>query len=378
LQLKMIHKALIGLAFIASIAFIFIPTIASFAENVNYIYDNNNRLIRVEYGDGRVVEYAYDEVGNLLQRGTSGPKISVTPSSYDFGSVNVGSTSSPNTFTITNTGTLNLVIGTITSTNASEFIKQNDNCSSLTITPSSSCTVRVVFSPISAGPKTADLSIPSNDPDTPTLIRLSGTGTYPTLKLIAPNGGEVIPSGSTYTVQWVAPTNAAKFDLKYAMNGTALTPTWKLIANKVPGSSYNWIVFKPTANKMNCLAKVIAYNASGVKVGEDISDNKFTIEVVKVISPNGGETLKSGTPHTILWRTNGTKNPVAKAELSYTTGGGIWKPITTLTSNPGSYNWTVPIVPSTKTKCKVKVVLKNSSGGSLGNDVSDTVFTIQP
>lgn len=63
MSLKLKHKALISLAVIA---IILIPVIVSFAENANYIYDGNNRLIRVEYGDGRVVEYIYDEVGNLL------------------------------------------------------------------------------------------------------------------------------------------------------------------------------------------------------------------------------------------------------------------------------------------------------------------------
>ncbi|MFN3480867.1 MAG: SBBP repeat-containing protein, partial [Thermodesulfovibrionales bacterium] len=107
------------------------------------------------------------------------PNISVSPTSHNFGTVNVGTDSTPQTFTISNTGTGNLAIGTIifTGSNPSQFIKQNDNCSDQTVAPSGSCTLEAIFSPLSQGIKGANLSIPSNDPDTPTLnVPLSGTG----------------------------------------------------------------------------------------------------------------------------------------------------------------------------------------------------------
>jgi hypothetical protein len=110
------------------------------------------------------------------------PDILVIPASYDFGNVPVGSLSTPQTFTISNTGTADLVIGTITitGTNASDFSIQNDNCSGQTIAPSFNCTVQAVFSAASAGTKNANISNPSNDPDTPTFeVPLSGTGIAP-------------------------------------------------------------------------------------------------------------------------------------------------------------------------------------------------------
>jgi len=39
----------------------------SYAETVNYIYDELNRLIRVEYADGTKIIYTYDQVGNRSQ-----------------------------------------------------------------------------------------------------------------------------------------------------------------------------------------------------------------------------------------------------------------------------------------------------------------------
>ena len=165
-----------------------ISTWASFGKTHSFIHS---------FGQGRVFYYAGDPgycqdpdpqtVLNSLTLFEEGllwtsnllPEISVSPPSKDFGSLDVGKTSSPQTFTVSNTSKVDLVIGTlsITGTDFSQFTGQNDTCSGRTIVPPSTCTVDVTFSPTSAGTKNASLSIPSNDPDTPALyIPLMGTG----------------------------------------------------------------------------------------------------------------------------------------------------------------------------------------------------------
>lgn len=107
------------------------------------------------------------------------PNISLSPAKHDFGSVTAGSQSASQGFTILNTGSADLVIGSLslTGTGASEFSIQNDNCSSQTLLPVGTCTVDVVFSPTSSDTKSANLAISSNDLETPVLdIPLSGTG----------------------------------------------------------------------------------------------------------------------------------------------------------------------------------------------------------
>ncbi len=196
------------------------------------------------------------------------------------------------------------------------------------------------------------------------------------IKVLVPNGGDVLPSGGTYAICWEAPSNAVKFDLRYSTNnGTS----WNLIKSVTGLSCTHWEVPVVPVNKKKCRAEVIGYDSNGVLVGGDMSDKPFTIEVVGVISPNGGETLKSGATSTVRWITHKTIRPVAKTVLKYTINGGTTcKTIKTLTGNPESYNWTIPSVPSTKSKCKVKVILKDASGVNVGTDVSDKVFTIQP
>jgi len=110
------------------------------------------------------------------------PDISVTPAPHDYSVMDIGSSSPAQTLTVNNTGDADLVIGLIslTDTNASEFSIQNNNCSSQTIAPLGMCTVDIIFSPTSEGLKIANLSIPSNDPDTPqSSVQLNGVGNAP-------------------------------------------------------------------------------------------------------------------------------------------------------------------------------------------------------
>ncbi len=106
------------------------------------------------------------------------PDPSVAPSPSDFGNQPAGITSAARTFTVSNTGTGSLVIGTVflSGTNPGDFLKENDNCSGQTVLPSGDCTIDVKFRPLSVGARSADLEIPTNYPEL-TTAALSGTGT---------------------------------------------------------------------------------------------------------------------------------------------------------------------------------------------------------
>ncbi len=117
-------------------------------------------------------------------RVTTGPIISVSPMSVDFGSAGVGSTSSPKTVTIKSTGNVDLIINSIsvTGANQSEFIQTN-NCS--TVSAQSVCPITVTFAPaLPFGKESAILSISSNDPNKPTVnVKLSGQGAPPKISV---------------------------------------------------------------------------------------------------------------------------------------------------------------------------------------------------
>jgi hypothetical protein len=205
-------------------------------------------------------------------------------------------------------------------------------------------------------------------------------GSATTTTLITPNGGEIIPTGVTYTITWSAPSEAVKFDIGYSLDDGA-QGTWKLIASNITSYSYNWTVPAPDGNKNTCRAGVRGYNASGGVVGTDTSNNPFTIEVIKLTDPDGGEILTSGTTYQIRWQTNSTIRPVQTVKIygSPNEGqSGTWRLLTTINGNPGYYDWTVPLVGTIKDKCRLGVLLLDSGSTNIGQDAGDGNFTIHP
>ena len=213
-----------------------------------------------------------------------------------------------------------------------------------------------------------------------TSVRTSSSQTPSTfVTLLTPNGGEVLPSGSSYTIRWEAPPEAENFKLLLSMNGGK---TWTLVDKGITERSYSWQVPKLAGNRSKCLLRVIGYDASGNRIAADTSTAPFTIEVIKLTSPNGGEVLKSGTTWTIQWETHQNRGPLKRVELFYSTNGGkSWKGVKNgkiKGNNPGHFDWQIPALKTTATACKVKVDLIGDSGKGLGCDTSDFSFEIQP
>jgi len=61
---KIRHGFLISLVVIGLIA---ISLNTSYSETDNYIYDDLNRLKQIQYGDGTIIDYTYDQYGNRTQ-----------------------------------------------------------------------------------------------------------------------------------------------------------------------------------------------------------------------------------------------------------------------------------------------------------------------
>jgi hypothetical protein len=75
-----------------------------------------------------------------------------------------------------------------------------------------------------------------------------------------------------------------------------------------------------------------------------------------------------------------TERPTERIKLYLTKdGGATWKLIgPRLAGTVRSHLWTVPDVTKTRKKCKIKVELKDSNGRTLGVDVSNDFFVINP
>ncbi|MCL5671333.1 MAG: SBBP repeat-containing protein, partial [Acidobacteria bacterium] len=106
---------------------------------------------------------------------TSATAVTLTPSSLSFGSVTVGGSSSPQSVTVTNTGTQTLNISGIS---ASGDFTQTNTCGALlnTLAPGQSCSVSVTFTPTASGGRSGALSVSDNAVGSPQTVVLSGTG----------------------------------------------------------------------------------------------------------------------------------------------------------------------------------------------------------
>ena len=109
------------------------------------------------------------------------PELSITPSPFDFGSVQTGSKSAQRTFTVKNVGSDVAAVGTVglAGSEPGQFKVESDGCSSKSLGVGAECSVGVVFAPTSAGAKSATLEVPSNAPDSPATVALSGTAVSP-------------------------------------------------------------------------------------------------------------------------------------------------------------------------------------------------------
>ena len=100
----------------------------------------------------------------------------------------------------------------------------------------------------------------------------------PTVTVEAPNGGEIINGGSSYTITWEA-TDAdsgiaagTPIAVYYSTNSGS---NWTLITNEVNDGQYSWVV--PLVTSTNCRISIEAVDVA-TNVGSDMSDADFEID----------------------------------------------------------------------------------------------------
>jgi len=132
------------------------------------------------------------------------PAFSASAAGLSFGSQFVGTTSAPQSVTVTNSGTATLVIGSVAlgGTNPSEFIIATNTCSGASVAPAGTCAVSVTYTPSATQPASASLVFTDNANGSPHSVALSGAGfanAVPTVYLpLVP--GAAVPGGPGFTL----------------------------------------------------------------------------------------------------------------------------------------------------------------------------------
>ena len=222
--------------------------------------------------------------------------LTISPASKDFGSITTNTTSSGQIFTISNRGTANLVVSSITLTGGDSgmFALATGTCGATpTIAPSGSCTISATFTPTSVGAKSTTLRIASNDPATPNKdVALSGTGVLPTYTI----GTSVVGGHGSITcdspVIWGGSSSCAIS----------------------PGTGYHLATF--TDNSVDKLASVDTnvYSITNVTADHAIAGT-FAANAI-----NGACGTSNGAPFTV----KPTTNLCATGAASAVTGSGPW------------------------------------------------------
>ena len=181
-------------------------------------------------GDGKMdlVLAATDSTLLLLQ-----DSVSLTPNNLAFGNQFTGTSSPPQTLTLSNLGTSTLTVGTITFTGNRGF-SETDNCSG-GVAAGSSCSIMVVFSPTSAGSKTASISVSYQGLGSPATASLAGTGVNSATVSLVP-GSLTYPTeliGTVSQPQTVTLTNTGT--LSVTVSSIATTGTFSE-TNNCPSS----------------------------------------------------------------------------------------------------------------------------------------------
>jgi len=120
----------------------------------------------------------------LWSAGGSLTTAAANPDALTFPAQTYGTSSSPQTVTLTNTGSLPLAVAAIA---MSGDFAETDNCQSGTVAASASCTVDVTFTPSATGSRTGQMTVSANVYGGQLTVALSGTGTGAGLVSLSPS-----------------------------------------------------------------------------------------------------------------------------------------------------------------------------------------------
>jgi hypothetical protein len=262
------------------------------------------------------------------------PDIDVSPASWAYGNVVVGSTSD-RIFTVSNTGntTLNVAAPTLIGTNANQFSIQAGG-GAFALAPAATRNITVRFAPTSLGAKTASLRLTSDDPnENPFDVALTGTGIQlPDLVISALTGPALAAPGAVVnlanTVANSGAANAGAFTVGFYLS----TDTTCTVAD----------TFLTSRNVASLAAG--ASNAATTPVTIPAA-TPFSARYFCAIADTGGAQLETSEVNNTAFRAVNVVSPVPIVTLKV---NGL-HPTPPVVSTPGPVNLTLDISASTWT-----------------------------
>jgi len=189
-----------------------------------------------------------------------------------------------------------------------------------------------------------------------------------TLTVTSPNGGQKWIRGTTHQLTWSSSGSPVAYVKIELMKGGVLNKV--IVSSTANDGSYSWTISSTQTLGTDYKIRVTSTSNSAIT---DSSNSNFAIVAgtLTVTIPNGGESWKRGTTHTITWSKSGSPGSYVKIELLKS--GVVNRIITSSTYNDGSYNWYIPSTQTAGTDYKIRIT---STAYSSIRDSSNSNFYI--
>ena len=218
--------------------------------------------------------------------GTPSPAATLSTATLSFGNQVVQTSSGTMSANLTNTGSANLVLSTITlgGTNPMEFTRGGTCAPAISLAPAASCSVDVTFKPTALGTRSAAITIGHNATPNTSVLSLTGNGTAaptPAVGLSATTldfGSQTV--GMSSAIKSVSISNTGTANLVLSTIMTTGTNAADFAASKCSGSTLTPgtscavdVTFTPAALNARTATLSIVSNAGGSPHGVALSGN---------------------------------------------------------------------------------------------------------
>ena len=223
-----------------------------------------------------------------------------TPAFLTFAERAINTTSPNQTFVITNMGNVPLTYS-LTETDADSAFTVSMPCSSsCTLAPGiSSSAITVAFAPTTAGMKTGNIRITSNDPDGFVDVPLSGSAVAPHLSvdLTSPQAFGTVEVGSSGTAKTLTITSDGGSPVTISSAGlTTVNPNWSITGSigtqPVPNTGLNTRTFT-----INCVPTTSGNLDAVFRIVSDSTPTNAIVDITLTCTGNQGRLVLDTTDH---------------------------------------------------------------------------------
>ncbi|MGA2350931.1 MAG: choice-of-anchor D domain-containing protein [Terracidiphilus sp.] len=315
---------------------------------------------------------------------TSGPGATLSPTTLTFPSTTVGTSSSLQNVTLTNTGNASLTLSTIAISNTSTASKpattapifaQINNCGA-SLASGATCTVSVIFSPTAAGAASATLTFTDNAASSPQTVSLIGTGAaLPAVSATISPTSLIFPStsaGSASAVQTVTFTNTGSTAL--ASLQAVLTGTNASLFKGASGCSGS--LAAGSSCIMNYTFNPNAAGSFSATLSVDSSTSGYTTLSIPLSGVAVAAPAASFSPTSLTFPSTAVGSSAATQSFTLTNTGGAALALTSIVTagtNPSSFiqNNNCGTI-NAGASCVITVTFKPAAAGALSATLSFT------